>query len=111
MIGWIMNAEEFVELEVSEGTRVLRERMSQSHVIHHESHKTWDGNELIPPPWKARNSKQYGMEGKITKQAPWPLVCKRTIPNERPPLVGEIQCQLLRIEGCHVVNMVDLPRR
>jgi hypothetical protein len=25
-----------------------------------------------------------------TKQTPWPLVCKRTIPTERPPLVGEI---------------------
>jgi hypothetical protein len=25
-----------------------------------------------------------------TKQTPWPLVRKRTIPTERPPLVGEI---------------------
>jgi hypothetical protein len=24
------------------------------------------------------------------KQTPWPLVCKRTIPTEQPPLVGEI---------------------
>jgi hypothetical protein len=24
------------------------------------------------------------------KQTPWPLVRKRTIPTERPPLVGEI---------------------
>jgi hypothetical protein len=23
-------------------------------------------------------------------ETPWPLVCKRTIPTERPPLVGEI---------------------
>jgi hypothetical protein len=29
--------------------------------------------------------------GKQTnKQTPWPLVCKRTIPTERPPLVNEI---------------------
>jgi hypothetical protein len=26
----------------------------------------------------------------IDKQTPWPLVRKRTIPTERPPLVGEI---------------------
>jgi hypothetical protein len=25
-----------------------------------------------------------------TKQTPWPLVRERTIPTERPPLVGEI---------------------
>jgi hypothetical protein len=25
-----------------------------------------------------------------TKQTPWPLVCKQTIPTERLPLVGEI---------------------
>jgi hypothetical protein len=24
------------------------------------------------------------------KQTPWPLVCRRTIPTELPPLVGEI---------------------
>jgi hypothetical protein len=27
---------------------------------------------------------------KTTKQTPWPLVRKRTIPTERPPLVGEV---------------------
>jgi hypothetical protein len=27
---------------------------------------------------------------KQTKQTPWPLVRKRTIPTERPPLVNEI---------------------
>jgi hypothetical protein len=27
---------------------------------------------------------------KQTKQTPWPLVCKQTIPTERPPLVDEI---------------------
>jgi hypothetical protein len=26
----------------------------------------------------------------LVKQTPWPLVRKRTIPTERPPLVGEI---------------------
>jgi hypothetical protein len=38
---------------------------------------------------------------------PWPLVRKRTIPTERPPLVDEIYCQLLRIEGCRVVSAAD----
>jgi hypothetical protein len=31
----------------------------------------------------------YGLLG-VTKQTPWPLVHKRTIPTERPPLVDEI---------------------
>jgi hypothetical protein len=26
----------------------------------------------------------------INKQTPWALVCKRTIPTELPPLIGEI---------------------
>jgi hypothetical protein len=40
----------------------------------------------------------------VCLQTPWPLVRKRTIPTERPPLVGEIQCQILRIEGCRLVS-------
>jgi hypothetical protein len=40
-------------------------------------------------------------------QTPWPLVRKRTIPNEQPPLLGEIQCQLFWIEGCRVVSAAD----
>jgi hypothetical protein len=47
---------------------------------------------------------------KKQKQTPWPLVRKRTIPTERPPLVGKTQCQLLRIEGCRVVSAADLLR-
>jgi hypothetical protein len=43
----------------------------------------------------------------IKKQPSWPLARRRTIPTERPPLVGEIQCQLLWIEGCRVVSAVD----
>jgi hypothetical protein len=43
-------------------------------------------------------------ENKLT---PWPLVRKRTIPTDRPPLVVEIYCQLLRIEGCRVVSAAD----
>jgi hypothetical protein len=42
-----------------------------------------------------------------TKQTPWPLVCKRTIPTDRPPLVDEIWCQLLWIEGRRVVSAAD----
>jgi hypothetical protein len=45
-----------------------------------------------------------------TKQTLWPLVRKRTIPTERPPLVGEIYCQFWRIEGCRVVSAANLPR-
>jgi hypothetical protein len=33
------------------------------------------------------------------KGTPWPLVRKRTIPTDRLPLVDEIYCQLLWIEG------------
>jgi hypothetical protein len=47
------------------------------------------------------------LTGNKTKQTPWPLVRKRTIPTERPPLVGETLCQLLWIEGCHVVSAAD----
>jgi uncharacterized protein YeeX (DUF496 family) len=41
------------------------------------------------------------------KQTPWPLVRERTIPTERPPLVDEIECQLLQVEGCRVVSAAD----
>jgi hypothetical protein len=41
------------------------------------------------------------------KQNPWPLVRKRTITTERPPLVCELYFQLLRIEGCRVVSATD----
>jgi hypothetical protein len=44
------------------------------------------------------------------EQIPWPLVRKRTIPTERLPLVRKIWCQLLRTEGCHVVNVADPPQ-
>jgi hypothetical protein len=40
-------------------------------------------------------------------QTPWPLVRKRTIPIERPPLVGEFYSQLLWIEGCRMVSAGD----
>jgi hypothetical protein len=30
------------------------------------------------------------MENLKQKQTPWPLVRKRTVPTEQPPLVGEI---------------------
>jgi hypothetical protein len=44
------------------------------------------------------------------KQTPWPLVRKRTIPTERPSLVGEIWYQLLWIEGCLMVSAANTPR-
>jgi hypothetical protein len=44
---------------------------------------------------------------KKQKQTPWPLVRQQNIPTERPPLVDEIYCQLLWIEGCRVVSAAD----
>ena len=35
------------------------------------------------------------------------LVRERTIPTERPPPVGEVSANILRIEGCHVVIATD----
>jgi hypothetical protein len=46
-------------------------------------------------------------DGNFLKQTPWPLVRKRTIPTDRPPLVDEIWCQLLWIEGCRVVSAAE----
>jgi hypothetical protein len=34
-------------------------------------------------------------------------VRERTIPTERPPLVGEVSVKFLRIEGCRVVSAAD----
>ena len=35
------------------------------------------------------------------------LVRERTIPTKRPPSVGEVSANFLRIEGCHVVSATD----
>jgi hypothetical protein len=37
------------------------------------------------------------------------MVCvrERTIPTERPPFAGEVTANFLRIEGCHVVSVMD----
>ena len=35
------------------------------------------------------------------------LVRERTIPTERPPPVGEVSANFLRIQGCHVVSETD----
>jgi hypothetical protein len=35
----------------------------------------------------------------LKKKTPWLLVLKRTIPTERPPLVGEVSANFLWIEG------------
>jgi hypothetical protein len=43
----------------------------------------------------------------ISSDPPWPLIRNRNIPTERLPLVDEIQCELLWIEGCHVVSAAD----
>jgi hypothetical protein len=35
----------------------------------------------------------------VGKKTPWPLFRKGTAPTERPPLVGEVSANILRIEG------------
>jgi hypothetical protein len=42
-----------------------------------------------------------------TSITPWPIIRRRNLQTERPPLVGEIQCQLLRIEEYRVVSAAD----
>jgi hypothetical protein len=38
----------------------------------------------------SKRERERGHTYTQTKQTPWPLVRKRTIPTERPPFVGEI---------------------
>jgi hypothetical protein len=52
-------------------------------------------------------SSSLGLTTPQTKQTPWPLVRKRIIPADRPPLFDEISCQLLWTEGCRVVSTAD----
>jgi hypothetical protein len=40
-----------------------------------------------------------GATNKTTKQTLWLLVRKRTIPTDRPPLVGEVSANFLQIDG------------
>jgi hypothetical protein len=54
----------------------------------------------------ARLNKMSNHDIKSELQTPWLLIRKRTIPIERPLLVGEFQCQLLRIERSRVVGAV-----
>jgi hypothetical protein len=46
-----------------------------------------------------------------TLLTPWPLVRKRTIPTERPPLVGEVSANFLADRGSRVVRTTDPPGR
>jgi hypothetical protein len=41
------------------------------------------------------------------KQNSVALVRERTIPTERPPPVGKVSANFLRIERCHVVSATD----
>jgi hypothetical protein len=54
-----------------------------------------------------KNGRKATTNKQTNKQTLWPLVRERTIPTERPPLVDEIQCQLLWMEGCRVVSAAD----
>jgi hypothetical protein len=66
-------------------------------------------NQLQVTSVDCRTGKSFILETKIVmemsaykiviKTTPWPLVRKRTIPTERPPLVGEVSANFLRIEG------------
>jgi hypothetical protein len=48
---------------------------------------------------EARQSNPYTASKISFKLRPWPLVHKRAIPTERPPLVGEFSVNFLRVEG------------
>jgi hypothetical protein len=43
----------------------------------------------------------------IEKKTPWPLVRKRTIPTERPPLVGEVNANFFADRRCRIVSATD----
>ena len=60
--------------------------------------------------WIMRQSKVWGNDiddGDNDKLNSVVLVRERTIPTERPPPVGEVSANFLRIEGCHVVSATD----
>jgi hypothetical protein len=48
------------------------------------------------------------------KQTPWPLVCKRILPTEWPPPVGEVsvidECRVVSVAGPTAVNLGFLER-
>jgi hypothetical protein len=43
--------------------------------------------------------RKSAIERILKLKTPWPLVRKQTIPTERPPLVGEVSANFLRIKG------------
>ena len=60
--------------------------------------------------WIMRQSKVWANDiddGDNDKLNSVVLVRERTIPTERPPPVGEVSANFLRIEGCHVVSATD----
>jgi hypothetical protein len=59
--------------------------------------------------YNCNSFRKQGIEYRSKKNTPWLLVRKGIIPTERPPLVGEFQCELLRIERCRLVTAVDHP--
>jgi hypothetical protein len=59
--------------------------------------------------WSSERRLNSGCK-QTNKLTPSPLARKRTIPMDRQPLVGEILCQLLRLDGCRVVSAADPPR-
>jgi hypothetical protein len=44
-----MSVEQSVEWELAEGTEVVGENLPQCHFLHHKSHMTRPGLELVPP--------------------------------------------------------------
>jgi hypothetical protein len=61
-------------------------------------------------PWWVGHVNWNGETSDKEQQTLWPLVRKRTIPTDRPPLVGEIQCQLShgQCSGSPTVNLCFL---
>jgi hypothetical protein len=79
----MMSVEQSVEWELAGGTEVIGDNQPQRHFVHHKSHVTWPGtldNNRSTSPIRTVTKKQNSVA--------W--VRNRTIPTERPPLVGEI---------------------
>jgi hypothetical protein len=57
--------------------------------------------------WRDRTNQRKPLTWMFRIATPWPLVRKRTISTERPPVVDEILCRLLCIEGYRVVSATD----
>jgi hypothetical protein len=53
------------------------------------------------------NNNNNNNKTKLKKTNSMVWVCERTIPTERPPLVGRSDCQRFADRGCHMVSVTD----